>query len=63
MADYPNIYIDRGFIVQVTACQATLSVSSSLSIPNKSIVWGDPALPYSISSLFGAYIQTPNCGY
>ena len=63
MVDYNNIYIDRGFFVKVTACQATLSVSNSLNLPNKSIVWGDPVLPYSISSLFSAYVQTPNCGY
>ena len=63
MNDYPGIFIDRDFVVRVTPCEATLTVSNLLNIPDKSVVWGDNALPYDIGSVFGAYIQTPACGY
>ena len=64
MSEYPDIYLDRDFIVEVTPCETTLTVSSLLSVPNKQITWGDDALPYDIGAIFASgYVQTPACGY
>lgn len=64
MAGYDGIYLDRDFVVEVTACQASLVVSNLLNVPDKSITWGDDALPYDIGVVFsGGYVQTPACNY
>ena len=56
MADYPAIFIDIDFVVRVTPCEASLTVSNLLNIPDRLIVWGDNALPVDIGSIFGAFI-------
>lgn len=50
------------FEVEVLACEATID-ASSVFVQDKSILWGDDALPYNVGNVFSEYIQTPACGY
>ena len=50
------------FEVEVISCEATLDASNAI-LPSRSIVWGDEVLPYNIGSVFGQYVQSPDCGY